>query len=63
MASTLTCTKSLRGAGIWYALEALRIYDTIQRGAVGIIAACVGLVFAAVVLSQLPEKKIAQALR
>lgn len=33
-----------RGVGIWYALEVLRRCDTLQRGAGGIIAACIGLV-------------------
>nr|DAG16651.1 MAG TPA: hypothetical protein [Caudoviricetes sp.] len=44
----LTCTASGAASGIWYALEVLRCCDTSQRGAGGIIAVCVGLVFAAV---------------
>ena len=40
----LACAASRRGVGIWYMLEALRRCDTLQRGAGGIIAACVGLV-------------------
>lgn len=47
-AAALTCTASRRGAGIWYMLEVLRRCDTLRRGARGIIAACVGLVFVAV---------------
>ena len=44
----LTCTASGVASGIWYALEMLRRCDTLQRGAGGIIAVGVGLVFAAV---------------
>ena len=47
MAAVLTCTASGRGDGIWYVLEALRRCDTLQHCTGDIIAACVGLVFAA----------------
>lgn len=43
----LACVASMRGGGIWYALEALRRCDMLQRVAGGIIAACIGLVFVA----------------
>lgn len=44
--AALTCAASGSYGGIWYALEALRRCDTLQRGAGGIIVACVGLVSA-----------------
>jgi len=46
--SALSCTASGRDGGIWYVLEVLRRCDTLQRGAGSVIAACVGLLFAAV---------------
>lgn len=51
--SVLACTASRRGGGIWYVLEVLRRCDTPQRGAGGIIAACVGLVSWAVGLGKI----------
>jgi hypothetical protein len=44
-----------RGAGIWYALEALRRCDVLQRGAGGVISAFAGLVLYAVKWVKLPE--------
>lgn len=46
-AAVLTCTASDVVSSIWYALEVLRRCDVLQCGAGGIIAACVGLVSAA----------------
>lgn len=43
-AAVLTCTAPRRGGGIWYRCGASGRFDTLQRGAGGIIAACVGLV-------------------
>ena len=57
-AAALTCIASRRGAGIWYVLEVLRSCDTLQRGAGGIIAACVGLVSAAVEWDKSQEKPL-----
>jgi hypothetical protein len=42
----------------WYALEAMRRCDVLQRGAGGIIAACVGLVSAVVGLDKSQEKRL-----
>jgi len=50
-AAVLTCIASQRGGGIWYVLETLQRCDTLQRGAGGIIAACVCLVLWAVELA------------
>lgn len=50
---------SVRHSGcIWYVLEVLRRCDTLQRGAGGIIAACVGLVSATVEWGKLQEKRL-----
>lgn len=57
-AVVLACTASRRGVGIWYMLEALRRCDTLQRGAGGIIAACVGLVSWAVERVQSQERPL-----
>nr|DAI21877.1 MAG TPA: hypothetical protein [Caudoviricetes sp.] len=46
--SVLNCTASGVALVSEYALEVLRRCETLQRSAGGIIAACVGLVFAAV---------------
>ena len=43
-AAVLACIASGVVSGIWYVLEVLRRCDTLQRGAGGIIAACIGLV-------------------
>ena len=43
-AAVLTCAVSGVASGIWYALEALRRCDTLQRGADSVISAFVGLV-------------------
>lgn len=42
-AAVLACTAFGRDGGIWYALEALRRCDTLQRGADSVISAFVGL--------------------
>ena len=47
-----------RSGGIWYMLEVLRRCDTLQRGAGGIIAVCVGLVSWAVKLGKSQEKRL-----
>ena len=47
-AAALTCTAPGVAMVLWYALEALRRCDTLQRGAGGIIVDCAGLVSAAV---------------
>lgn len=47
-----------RGGGIWYVLEVLRRCDTLQSGAGGIIAACVGLVSWAVERDKSQEKRL-----
>lgn len=57
-AAVLTCAASGRDGGIWYALEALRRCDTLQRGAGGIIAACVGLLSATVEWCKSQEKRL-----
>ena len=57
-AAVLTCAASGRDGGIWYALEALRRCDTLQRGAGGIIAVCVGLVPWAVESVKSQEKSL-----
>ena len=54
----LTCTASRRGGGIWYRLSASGRWQALQRGAGGIIAACVGLVFVAVERVQSQEKPL-----
>ena len=41
---TMDCAAPGRYGGIWYALEALRRCDTLQRGADSVISAFVGLV-------------------
>ena len=40
----LTCAASRRGGGIWYRWSASGRVYALQRGAGGIISACVGLV-------------------
>ena len=52
----LTCATSRRGGGIWYRWSASGRVYTLQRGAGGIIAACVGLVSWAVERVQSQEK-------
>lgn len=47
-----------RDVGIWYVLDVMRRCDTIQNGASGIIAACVGLVFVEVEWDKLQEKPL-----
>ena len=47
-AAVLTCIASGRDGGILYRRKPSGRWQTLQRGAGGIIAACVGLVFAAV---------------
>ena len=59
----LACAASRRGVGIWYMLEALRRCDTLQRGAGGIIAACVGLVSWAVEWGKSQEKPLQSPVR
>ena len=56
--SALSCTASGRDGGIWYVLEVLRRCDVLQRGAGGIMAACVGLLFAAVEWGKSQEKSL-----
>ena len=62
-AAVLTCTASGVAAGIWYVLDVLRRCDTLQRGAGGIIAACVGLVSAAVECDKSQEKRLQSPVR
>lgn len=57
-AAVLTCAASGRDGGIWYQLSASGRCDTIQRGADGIIAACVGLVSWAAERYKLQEKPL-----
>ena len=52
-----------RVVGIWYVLEVLRRCDTLKRGAGGIIAACVGLVSAAVECDKSQEKRLQSPVR
>lgn len=47
-AAVLSCIASGVALVSWYALEVLRCCDTLQRGASGVISACVGLVSRAV---------------
>ena len=54
----LACAASGRDAGIWYVLEVLRRCDTLRRVAGGIIAACVGLVSAAVEWGKSQERRL-----
>ena len=54
----MSCTASGRDGGIWYVLEVLRRCDVLQRGAGGIMAACVGLLFAAVEWGKSQEKSL-----
>ena len=56
--SAFACTASRRGGGIWYLWRASGRWQTIQRGADGIIAACVGLVSWAVELVQSQGKPL-----
>ena len=56
--AALACIASLRGGGIWYALEALRRCDTLQRGAGGVIVDCIGLVYAVVECGKSQEKRL-----
>ena len=57
-AAELTCTASWRDGCIWYALEALRRCDTLQRGASGVIVDCIGLVSAVVEWGKSQEKRL-----
>lgn len=59
----LTCIASGVASGIWYVLDVLRRCDTLQRGASGIIAVCVGLVFAAVECDKSQEKRLQSPVR
>nr|DAE53506.1 MAG TPA: hypothetical protein [Caudoviricetes sp.] len=51
----LSCAASGRDGGIWYRLSVSGRWQVLQRGASGIIAACVGLLFAAVECVKLQE--------
>ena len=62
-AAVLTCIASGVASGIWYVLDVLRRCDTLQRGASGIIAVCVGLVFAAVEWGKSQEKPLQDHVR
>nr|DAT54813.1 MAG TPA: hypothetical protein [Caudoviricetes sp.] len=57
-AAVLTCTASRRGCGIWYRLSASGRVYALQRGAGGIISACVGLLSWAVNRVQSQEKPL-----
>lgn len=62
-AAVLTCAVSGVASGIWYALEALRRCDTIQRGAGGVIVDCIGLVSAVVEWGKSQEKPLQSPVR
>lgn len=57
-AAVLTCIASGRGACIWYQFRTSGRVCAIQRGAGGIIAACVGFVFSVVEWDKPQEKRL-----